>query len=151
MARNVDGLGKLFEDIAAATTIRELIDLGYLVDVDIYGPSEPDLSGVKIVAGDYHEKQLAEAVDRPTLIGDIVTHWHRASRRTGRRSCSPRPSRTRSTSSSSSTHGRAAEHIDAYTDDEDRRRDPQALQQRHDARASNCSVLAEGGTARRAK
>ena len=59
LGRDVPGLGPLFEHLAVATTIRELIDLGFLVDVDIYGPSEPDLSGVKIVAGDYHEAQLA--------------------------------------------------------------------------------------------
>jgi DNA repair protein RadD len=67
--------GKLFEDIVCPISIQELIDQGYLVDVDIYAPSEPDLKNVKIVAGDYHEKQLAEAVDKPTLIGDIVDNW----------------------------------------------------------------------------
>lgn len=69
--------GTLFEDIVCPITIPELIEQGFLVDVDIYSPSEPDLSAVKIVAGDYHEKQLGEAVDKPTLIGDIVDQWHK--------------------------------------------------------------------------
>jgi DNA repair protein RadD len=67
--------GSLFEDIVCPITIPELIEQGYLVDVDIYAPSEPDLSAVKVVAGDYHEGQLGEAVDKPTLIGDIVQQW----------------------------------------------------------------------------
>lgn len=67
--------GKLFEDIVCPITIPELIEQKYLVDVDIYGPSEPDLSQVSTVAGDWHEKQLAEASDKPELIGDIVEHW----------------------------------------------------------------------------
>ena len=29
------------------------------------------------VAGDYVEGQLAERMDRPKLVGDIVTHWHK--------------------------------------------------------------------------
>lgn len=69
--------GKLFEDIVCPITIPELIEQGYLVDVDIYAPSEPDLTGVKVVAGDYHEGQLGEAVDKPQLIGDIVDQWHK--------------------------------------------------------------------------
>jgi len=78
LGRHVPELGgPLFQEIVKATTIRELIDMGFLVDVEIYGPSEPDLSGVKTTAGDYNEKQLAEAVDKPALIGDIVTHWMR--------------------------------------------------------------------------
>lgn len=144
MARTVDGLGVLFESIAKATTIRELIDLGYLVDVDIYGPSEPDLSGVKIVAGDYHEKQLAEAVDRPTLVGDIVTHWHRLA--------NDKQTVCFATSIAHSQHiveqfhatGVAAEHIDAYTEDEDRQEILKRFNAGKTRVLSNCSVLAEG-------
>ena len=36
-----------------------------------------DLKGVKVVAGDYVENQLADRMDQPKLIGDIVTHWHK--------------------------------------------------------------------------
>lgn len=144
MSREVAGLGKLFEDIAAATTIRELIDLGYLVDVDIYGPSEPDLSEVKIVAGDYHEAQLAAAVDRPTLIGDIVTHWHRLAK--------DRQTVVFATSIAHSQHiveqfhasGVQAEHIDAYTNDEDREAILRRFNNGQTRLLSNCSVLAEG-------
>ena len=32
---------------------------------------------MRTVAGDYVEGQLAERMDRPKLIGDIVTHWHK--------------------------------------------------------------------------
>jgi DNA repair protein RadD len=32
---------------------------------------------VKTVAGDYVENQLADRMDQPKLVGDIVTHWHR--------------------------------------------------------------------------
>ena len=37
------------------------------------------MKGVRTVAGDYNEGQLAERMDRPKLIGDIVTHWHKFS------------------------------------------------------------------------
>ena len=36
-----------------------------------------DLRGVRTVAGDYNESQLADRMDRAKLIGDIVSHWHK--------------------------------------------------------------------------
>ena len=77
MGRNVPGLGLLFERLVPATTIRDLIDQGFLVDVEVFAPSEPDLRGVKVVAGDYQQTQLGKAVDKPELVGDIVQHWKR--------------------------------------------------------------------------
>lgn len=70
----------LFQSLLVSATIRELIDEGLLVDCDIFAPSEPDLTGVATQRNqfgemDYNEKQLAEAVDKPSLVGDIVTHW----------------------------------------------------------------------------
>ena len=32
---------------------------------------------MRVERGDYVETQLAERVDTPKLVGDIVTHWHR--------------------------------------------------------------------------
>lgn len=73
--------GPLFEDIAVAATIPELIGLGNLVDCDIYGPpSQLDLSKVKTHKTpegeiDYNEGELANAMDKPHLIGEIVENW----------------------------------------------------------------------------
>ncbi len=57
--------------------VAALIEQGYLVRTRVYAPVDPDLRGVHTRAGDYVEAQLAERMDRPKLIGDIVTHWHK--------------------------------------------------------------------------
>lgn len=72
--------GALFQELVVAASIRELIEQGYLVDCDIYAPHEPDLTGVASQRGiggelDYNERQLAEAIDKPALVGDIISHW----------------------------------------------------------------------------
>jgi superfamily II DNA or RNA helicase len=67
--------GNLFEGIIIGSTISDLIKTGVLVDCEIYAPSEPDVSKVKVVAGEYQQDQLAEVSDKPELIGDIVNHW----------------------------------------------------------------------------
>ena len=71
------GLGGIFEAIVEAPQVAELIEQGHLVKTRVYAPAIPDLKGVRVQAGDYNERQLAERMDRPKLIGDIVSHWHR--------------------------------------------------------------------------
>jgi DNA repair protein RadD len=69
------GLGKRFSKLIIGTTTRQLIDAGRLSDFRVFAPSTPDLTGVKTVAGDYHEKQLSEVMNRATLVADIVDTW----------------------------------------------------------------------------
>lgn len=71
------GLGGLFCGIVECPPVAALIASAYLVPTRVYAPSRPDLDGVRTVAGDWNEKQLAERMDRPQLVGDVVSHWHR--------------------------------------------------------------------------
>jgi superfamily II DNA or RNA helicase len=75
------GLGGIFEKLIECPQVAELIEYNYLVPTRVYAPVDPDLRGVRTQAGDYVENQLAERMDRPKLIGDIVTHWHKYSER----------------------------------------------------------------------
>ena len=75
------GLGSIFEEIIEAPQVAELIAGGYLVKTRVYAPVDPDLRGVRTVGGDYVESQLAERMDRPQLVGDVVSHWHKYSER----------------------------------------------------------------------
>ena len=69
------GLGKLYDGLIIASTTRELIEKGFLSPYRAFAPAHPDLTGVKTVAGDYHEGQLSAAMQKKTLVGDIVTTW----------------------------------------------------------------------------
>jgi DNA repair protein RadD len=71
------GLGGIFTTMIECPQVAELIAQGYLVKTRVYAPVDPDLRGVKTQAGDYVESQLADRMDVPKLIGDIVTHWHK--------------------------------------------------------------------------
>lgn len=77
------GLADHWDDLISPTTIAELITLGNLSPFKVFAPSHPDLSGVKLVAGDYHEGQLSERMSSKTLVGDVVQTW--LSRAEGRR------------------------------------------------------------------
>jgi superfamily II DNA or RNA helicase len=75
------GLGTIFQTIIETPQVAELIALGYLVKTRVYAPVNPDLTGVRVQAGDFVETQLADRMDRPKLIGDIVEHWLKFSER----------------------------------------------------------------------
>src|SRR5271154_3285423 len=65
------GLGKYYDNLIIAATTVDLIREGYLSPFVAFAPSEPDLANVRTVAGDYHEGELAEAMDKgyATLLG----------------------------------------------------------------------------------
>jgi DNA repair protein RadD len=69
------GLGKYYDDLIIAATPRELIDAGYLSDFTAFAPSEPDLSSVSTVAGDFKQDELGDAMDKAQITGDIVATW----------------------------------------------------------------------------
>ena len=69
------GLGRHYDDLIQVTTTAELITAGYLAPFRVYAPSHPDLDGVRTVAGDYHEGDLGEAMNRPELVADVVRTW----------------------------------------------------------------------------
>lgn len=72
-----NGMGGIFDALVQAAYPSDLVNDGYLVPSRIYSPSPPDLQAVKIKRGDYDEKQLGEAMDKPKLVGDIVGTWER--------------------------------------------------------------------------
>lgn len=136
--------GTLFEDIVCATSIRDLISMGFLVDAQIYAPSEPDLAKIKIVAGDYAEKELGEAVDKPQLIGDIVDQW--------RKLANNKPTVCFATNISHSKHIVAsfqavnvpAEHIDCYSTEDERKSILERVKTGKTIIVSNVGILTEG-------
>lgn len=69
------GLGKHYDDLIVAATTADLIEAGYLAPFRVFAPSHPDLTGVRTVAGDYHEGQLSEAMNKDALVADVVDTW----------------------------------------------------------------------------
>jgi DNA repair protein RadD len=69
------GLGKHYNDLLIPTTTRELIDAGFLSDFVAFAPSDPDLSSVRTVAGDFQQDELAGVMDAAEITADIVAEW----------------------------------------------------------------------------
>jgi superfamily II DNA or RNA helicase len=69
------GLGRYFDDLIIAATTQTLISEGYLAPFRVFAPSHPDLTGVRTVAGDYHEGDLSGTMNNNLLVADIVDTW----------------------------------------------------------------------------
>lgn len=141
--------GPLFERLVVASNIRDLIDEGYLVDCDIYAPSEPDMSGVKAVRNrfgemDYSDMDVGQAVDKPELVGDIVEHWLRLAKDTPTVVFASNIAHSKHITERFLAAGIAAEHIDCYDDSEERRAALKRFATGETTIISNASLLAEG-------
>lgn len=69
------GMGLLWQDLVVPVTIGELIEQGYLSKFAAYAPDVPDLSGVKIRAGEYVESGLEAVMSGAHLMGSVVNTW----------------------------------------------------------------------------
>jgi DNA repair protein RadD len=150
MGKHYDELGgQLFEQLLIGARIKGLIDDGYLVDCDIYAPSEPDLKKVRSSKGmdgllDYNQSDLEDAADRPELIGDILTHWHKLA--AGKQTV------VFATSIAHSKHiveqflaaGVSADHIDYWHDDDERAEILGRFARGETRVLSNVALLSEG-------
>lgn len=136
--------GPLFEQMVVAASIQDLIDQGYLVDCDVYAPSQPDLSGVKITAGDYNERELGEAVDKPALIGDIVTNWKKYAYNTPTVCFATNIAHSKHIVEQFAAANVVAEHIDCYTDEDERAAILKRVADGTTLVISNVGILTEG-------
>lgn len=69
------GLGKYFDSLLIAATTSDLIEQGYLSPFRVFATGHPDLSEVRTVAGDYHDGDLSNAMQKGELTADIITTW----------------------------------------------------------------------------
>lgn len=141
--------GALFEKMVIAATIPELIGDGYLVDCDVYAPSEPDMSGIKQSRNafgdmDYTDADVGRATDKPELIGDIVTHWLRLANGTPTVCFASNIAHSKHIVESFLAAGVAAEHIDCYTDEAKRQAILKRIEGGQTMVISNVGILCEG-------
>jgi DNA repair protein RadD len=67
------GLGKHYDAVVSVTTTNELIQSGNLAPYRIFAPSEPDMTGAKVTAGEWTDRDAAER--SMPIVGDVVEHY----------------------------------------------------------------------------
>lgn len=136
--------GKLFNQMVQCPQIKDLIGMGYLVPPETYSHAGADLSGVAKRGGDYDAQQLDAAVNKPKLVGNVVTHWKELAndRRTVVFAVSI--SHSRAICREFKLAGVEAEHLDGSTPKHEREGILRRLSDGDTQVVVNCAVLTEG-------
>jgi superfamily II DNA or RNA helicase len=134
------GLGQYFDDLVIASTTRELIDQGYLSQFRVFAPAHPDLTGVRILAGDFHEADLSKAMDKPELVADVVETWLRLGDDRPTLVFAVDRAHAKKLAERFETAGVSAAYQDAYTDSDERKRIAEKF------RSGEVSVVCNVGT-----
>jgi superfamily II DNA or RNA helicase len=137
------GLGNYFDVLIEGPPVAELTPQ-WLVPVIYYAPTNPNLKGVKIRAGDYQITALSKRVNRPDLIGDIVSHWFKFGE--GRKTIVFAVDVPHSTSIKDEfvKAGVKAEHLDAHTPKSDRDNILDRLSSGETQVVVNVGIISEG-------
>ena len=68
------GMGRVYSNLVNVTTMNELIAQGFLVPLKMYAAKAIDVTGLKVIAGEWSEMEIEErGLD---IVGDIVAEWH---------------------------------------------------------------------------
>ena len=116
------GLGKYYDELIVASTTRELIDQAYLSQFRVFAPAHPDLTGVRTVRGDFHEGDLAKAMDKPELVADVVETWLRLGEDRPTLVFAVDRAHAKKLAERFEAAGVMAAYQDAYTDSDERKR-----------------------------
>lgn len=116
------GLGRHWQRLIQVATTAEMIEAGTLCRFRVFAPVRPDLTDVHVVAGEYEERSLSEAVSQTGIIGDVVKEWlARAANRPTVAFCVNRQ-HARNLKARFLAAGVACEYVDGETPREDRTR-----------------------------
>lgn len=114
------GLGKHFDELIVAATTGDLIEKGHLCPFKVMAPSHPDLTGVKTVAGDYREDQLAAIMGDAKLVADVVDTWREHGQDRPTFCFAVDRAHARKLAEAFAAAGVATEYMDAFTSREER-------------------------------
>jgi len=138
------GLGRHYDDLIIAATTGDLIERGFLSKFRVFAPSHPDLKGVHTVAGDYHEGELAEAMNKPELTADVVSTWLRLGENRPTLCFAVNRAHARSLELEFERAGVTTGYVDAFTEREERNRIGEAFNAGRIKVVVNVGVLTRG-------
>lgn len=143
----IDGQGFkfIFDELVLGRSVRELIDAGHLCPYKLFAaPKAIDTSGIAIVAGEYNQRQLAEAVNTRLLMGDLIKTWQKYA--SGKKTVvfAVDIAHSQAIASAYLEAGIKAEHLDGDTPTLERAAILERFRQGETSILTNCGIVSEG-------
>ena len=138
------GLGEHFERIVCGPDTRSLIEGGHLSPYRAFGPSVPDLRGVKSKAGDFDRTQVAERMGGPVIVGCAVEHYKRLAPGSRAVVFAASVENSKAIVARFNAAGVPARHVDGSTPPAERDAAVEALRDGRTSVLSNVEVFTEG-------
>jgi superfamily II DNA or RNA helicase len=141
------GFDQAYDDIVVVCTVADLISQGWLVKPTCYtipDDQQADLSEVHMSGSDFNERDLAAALNKRHLVGNIVEHWERKA--DGRRTVvfAASVEHSKSIVAAFVEAGHKAEHLDGEMDTVLRDAILARLDSGETLIVSSCGILSEG-------
>ena len=138
------GLAPTYQTIIPTASVRELTAQKYLAQAVYYGPSQPDLENITVRRGDYVTGELSDVMNRPVIVGDVVSHWlqHAGGRQTLVFAVDVAHSVALAAQFKCATVN--AEHIDGHSSTEERKRIITGLRNGDVQVVTNCEICTYG-------
>lgn len=139
------GLDLWYDEMIMGQSIKYLIEQGRLSDYDLYAPSKPDLSALRMSGTDYRKEDVAGFMEsNSVLIGDAVKHYKQLAM--GRRNVTYCASikHSKMTCQMFNDAGIPSAHIDGEMNDEERTKIIKAFARREILNITNADLLLYG-------
>lgn len=66
-----------WDDVVSVVQTVDLVEMGFLMNPICFAPSKPDLSQVTVRQGDYAVEELADLMDKPRLVTNVVETYEK--------------------------------------------------------------------------
>lgn len=116
------GLLPIFQALVQGVTIYELITEGFLVETECYANKSAEMDNVKVVKGDFDNKQMFDAFDKPVLYSAVIENYIKYSNNKKCIVFCVNVLHSKNTVNIFQEKGILAAHIDCETDDKDRQK-----------------------------
>jgi len=116
-AKGMDGM---YSNLIVGATTGQLIHEGHLCKYEAFAPSTPDMTGVKVQAGDYKPDDLDKKINNTQITASVVDTWLKLGQNRQTICFGVNVAHSKAITEEFTSRGVVAAHIDGYTDKEER-------------------------------
>ena len=141
---NGQGFQDLFERLVTSNSIKWFIKNNHLADIRYYASHTPDVSNIKIKAGDYDETELSEIMQDKSVMADLVQSYKDFAHEKKIIVFAVNRAHSNKIVEKYNSCGYAAKSIDTYTSSDERRKIVQDFRDNKFKILCNVNIFTEG-------